>query len=107
MKLQKQKLAMLIATSLLASTAFAATQIALHPSISLSTKTGAPDAENAANKGKIVRLKDGTLISVYGDAVNVNFKSWNYSGVVYSARDVFVTWSKDDGVTWADSVECF
>jgi len=102
MKLRKQKLAMLIATSLLASTAFAATQIALHPSISLSTKTGAPDAENAANKGKIVRLTDGTLIAVYGDALNADFKSWNYSGDVYSARDVFVTWSKDDGVTWSD-----
>ena len=47
-----------------------------------------------------MRLTDGTLVAVYADAVDSNFKAWDYAGNVYSARDVFVTWSKDDGETW-------
>ncbi len=101
MKFKKQQLAIFLVSSLFASATFSASQIALHPSLHLSKDTGSPVAENAANKGKIVRLTDGTQIAVYGDALDVNYKAWNYSGDVYSARDIFVTWSKDDGVTWS------
>lgn len=82
----------------------AGTQIELGTPIYLSEKTGAPAAENAANKGKALRLTDGTLVSIYGDAVDSSYKAWNYNGAIYSARDTFVTWSKDDGNTWSDPV---
>ena len=98
----KSKIALSIISSLLISSASASTtQIRLQQENSLSNGTGAPAAENAANKGKILRLTDGTLVAAYGDAVNSDFKSWNYSGDIYSARDIFLTFSKDDGVTWS------
>lgn len=101
MKIIKQALATLFITSLIATPVFAGTQIRLQPSDIISADTGAPVAENAANKGKIIRLTDGTIVAVYGDAVDSSFKSWNYAGNVYSARDTFVTWSKDNGETWS------
>jgi len=99
--MRKQKLLTLLTLSLFATSVFSATQISLRKAQNLSGGTGAPTAENAANKGKILRLMDGTQISFYGDAVDSNFKSWNFAGRQYSARDIFVTWSKDDGVTWS------
>lgn len=101
MKICKRELVLLLVFSLIATTVLAETQIRLKHPANLSESTGAPVAENAANKGKIIRLTDGTQIAVYGDSVDVNYKAWNYSGAIYSARDVFVTWSKDDGVTWS------
>jgi len=98
----KSKLAISIISSLLITSASAATtQVRVLQETNLSSGTGAPTAENAANKGKILRLIDGTLVAAYGDAVDSNAKSWNYNGDIYSARDVFVTFSKDDGATWS------
>ena len=102
MKNGKQKFALVLISCLFAAAVFAATQILLKPSMILSGSTGSPVAENSANKGKILRLTDGTLIVVYGDAIDSSFKAWDYNGDIYSARDTFVSWSKDDGVTWTE-----
>lgn len=97
----KSKLVISIVSGLLVTSASATTQIRLNQEINLSAETGAPAAENAANKGKVLRLTDGTLITVYGDAVDSTAKAWNYNGDIYSARDIFITYSKDDGVSWS------
>jgi len=102
--MQKLKLTICVAACLYATSALSYTQIDLEPTKIISDKTGAPAAVNAANKGKIIRLIDGTLVATYGDAVDAVKKSWNYSGDIYTARDIFITWSKDDGDTWSDPV---
>ena len=101
MTLKKRELAIFLSSSLLATSVFATTQIQLESQLNISSKTGSPTAENSSNKGKIIRLTDGTIVAVYGDAVDSSKMSWNYNGDMYSARDTFVTWSKDDGKTWS------
>jgi len=95
-----RKLMLLLAVSLYVTVAFPESQIQLQPALYLSDDTGAPAAENSAYKGKIIRLTDGTLIAVFGDAIDSIYNAWDFTGKMYSARDVFVSWSKDDGVTW-------
>ena len=53
MKFRKQKLAVILSAGVLATTV-SASQIWLDRTVSLSAETGAPAAENAANKGKIL-----------------------------------------------------
>ena len=100
MNMKKKMLGIIAGISIISTAAFAATQLSFNPSTPLSEPTVAP-AENAANKGKILRLTDGTLIVVYGDAVDTAFESWDYNGTVTPARDIFLTYSKDDGATWS------
>jgi hypothetical protein len=86
--------------ALVSATVYAATQLSLNEHIYLSLQTGAPAAPNLAHKSRIQRLTDGTLILVYADAVGSQYQAWDFTGDIQPARDIFVTWSKDNGVTW-------
>ncbi len=76
--------------------------------LSVSPTTGF-DGENA-NKGKLVRLEypDGmggfevVLVSVFGDAQGPDV--WGFDGVMFAAKDLFVTRSTDNGATWSQPV---
>lgn len=90
---------MVLSAIVVATMAYAVTSLIFAPPVLLSEPAG-PAAEDIAHKGKIVRLTDSTLIAVYGDAVDVALLSWDYEGSIRSARDIFLTYSKDDGITW-------
>ena len=89
-----------ITIALVSATVYAATQISLNAPKYLSLQTGAPAAPNLAHKSRIQALTDGTLIIVYADAVGSQYLAWDFEGNIQPARDIFVTWSKDNGVTW-------
>lgn len=64
----------------------------------------------AAAKGKLVRLtktpmgvRDGRLITVYGDAAS-DQDVWEPKGKQHKARDLFVRYSDDNGLTWSAPV---
>jgi len=86
--------------ALVSATVYAATQITLNLPKYLSLQTGAPAAPNLAHKSRIQRLTDGTLVLVYADAVGSQYQAWDFNGEINAARDIFLTWSKDNGVTW-------
>ena len=95
----KTRLIMAAAGMAIAAAAYAVTSLVFAPPVLLSEPT-APAAEDTAHKGKILRLTDGTLIVVYGDAVNAALLSWDFNGTIRPARDIFLTYSKDDGASW-------
>ena len=86
--------------ALVSATVYAATQLSLNTPKYLSLLTGAPAAPNLAHKSRIQALTDGTLIIVYADAIGSQYQAWDFTGDMHAARDIFVTWSKDHGVTW-------
>jgi hypothetical protein len=90
----------IISAALVCATVYAATQLTLNAPQYLSLQTGAPAAPNLAHKARIQRLTDGTLILVYADAVGSQYLAWDFNGEMHAARDTFITWSKDNGVTW-------
>ena len=94
----------LLTACLYAASALSYTQVMMGSKVGLSEKTGKPDAENVAADAEFNRLADGTIIAVYNDAVNSKYKAWTYLADVHSAKDIFITWSKDDGATWSDPV---
>jgi len=104
----RRSMAIVTAVTIIAvvsATGYAATQISqTHLSLNapkyLSSQTGAPAAPNLAHKSRIQRLTDGTLILVYADAVGSQYLAWDFTGDIQPARDIFITWSKDNGVTW-------
>ena len=90
----------IISAALVCATVYAATQLNFNTPNYLSLQTGAPAAPNLAHKARIQRLTDGTLILVYADAVGSQYLAWDFNGELHSARDIYLTWSKDNGVTW-------
>jgi len=95
---------LLVAACLYAASAMSYTQVRMGQALNLSEKTGQPAAENVAADAEFNRLADGTIISVYTDAVDAKYKAWTYLADIHSAKDIFIVWSKDDGETWSDPV---
>ena len=67
----------------------AATQMSMTPPVSLSSQAVLDGG--SANKTKLVRLGNGTLVSVFGDAVGSNLVYDLKADVERVARDIFVT----------------
>ncbi len=69
----------------------------------------APDAVNltpavgtTANKARLLRLTDGTLIAAWHEGVDVAHGAWSLDGVVYAPRDIFIVASPDGGASWSN-----
>ncbi len=79
-----------IAASLIATAAYGITQLDFSPSFELSDQTPEIDL---AFKPKLVRLSNGQLISVYGDAIDNTPARYAYDAkadALHPARDIFV-----------------
>jgi hypothetical protein len=85
---KKQKLVVAVGAAMLATAAYAATQLDYTDPIELSNQ--APDL-GIAFKSKLSRLGNGTLIAVYGDGVDANNIVYDVKGDKdRPARDIFV-----------------
>lgn len=88
MHITKRRLAVGLGGALFATAAYAATQLDFTTPIELSNQ--APDL-GVANKTKLSRLGNGTLIAVYGDGVNAANMVYDVKGDKdRPARDIFV-----------------
>ena len=63
-----------------------------------------PAAGTAANKARLLRLTDGTLIVAWHAGVDSPYGAWDLDGVIYAPRDIFVVASSDGGISWSDPV---
>jgi len=63
-----------------------------------------PAAGSAADKARLLRLKDGTLIVAWHEGINTAHEAWSLDGVVHAPRDVFIVASPDGGASWSDPV---
>jgi len=113
----KSQILLLSASLLFVSTSFGATQLSpIAPPLVLSNGSGdqTPDLDNTA-KAKLVRLSNGSpthgrLISVFADAWGDGANPMGHT--VYDvkadlerpARDIYIRYSDDDGVTWSAAV---
>ena len=66
----------------------------------------APDAVNVtpaagtmANKARLLRLTDGTLIVAWHEGVDTGLEAWSLDGVAYAPRDIFIGASSDGGAS--------
>lgn len=60
-----------------------------------------PAAGTTANKARLLRLTDGTLIVAWHEGVDTAYGAWSLDGVVYAPRDIFVVASSDGGGSWS------
>ena len=63
-----------------------------------------PAAGTTADKARLLRLTDGTLIVAWQEGVDAAHVAWGLDGIVYAPRDIFVVSSPDGGDTWSDPV---
>ncbi len=63
-----------------------------------------PAAGTTANKARLLRLTDGTLIVAWHEGVDTAYGAWSLDGVVYAPRDIFIVASPDGGVSWSNPV---
>jgi uncharacterized repeat protein (TIGR01451 family) len=63
-----------------------------------------PAAGTAANKARLLRLTDGTLIVAWHEGVDTSYGAWGLDGVIYAPRDIFFVASSDGGISWTDPV---
>ncbi|HDP89207.1 MAG TPA: hypothetical protein ENN42_04515 [Thioalkalivibrio sp.] len=90
MRFKKSTLALGVGVALVATTAYALTQLAVNDPIVLSTEAGGA-LGNGANKSKLFRHRDGTLLTVYGDYVDDTKLVYDLKGQYERpARDLFV-----------------
>ncbi len=61
-----------------------------------------PAASSKADKARLLRLKDGTLIVAWHEGVDAAHEAWGLDGVVYAPRDIFIVASPDGGASWSD-----
>jgi uncharacterized repeat protein (TIGR01451 family) len=60
-----------------------------------------PAAGTTANKARLLRLTDGTLIVAWHEGVDTAYEAWSLDGVVYAPRDIFIIASSDSGASWS------
>ena len=87
-----------ILLALTVAAGYAETRLEFNAPTIISTQ---PATEHVANKAKILGLKDGTLLVVYGDATGPLDSAWDFDGNLRAARDIYFTYSKDDGASWS------
>lgn len=61
-----------------------------------------PAAGTMADKARLLRLSDGTLIVAWHEGMDATNAAWGFDGVVYPPRDIFIVASTDGGVSWSD-----
>lgn len=60
-----------------------------------------PAAGTMADKARLLRLSDGTLIVAWHQGMDATHAAWSFDGVTYAPRDVFVVASSDGGASWS------
>ena len=63
-----------------------------------------PAAGSTADKARLLRLKDGTLIVAWHEGMDAAHEAWGLDGVVHAPRDIFIVASLDGGASWSDPV---
>ena len=63
-----------------------------------------PAAGTTANKARLLRLKDGTLVVAWHEGVEMTHEAWGLDGVLFAPRDIFIVASADGGVSWSDPI---
>ena len=63
-----------------------------------------PAAGTMADKARLQRLTDGTLIVAWHESVDATYAAWGLDGVVYAPRDIFIAASSDGGASWSDPI---
>jgi uncharacterized repeat protein (TIGR01451 family) len=63
-----------------------------------------PAAGSTADKARLLRLKDGSLIVAWHEGVDAAHDAWGLDGIVYPPRDIFIVASPDGGASWSDPV---
>jgi hypothetical protein len=81
-----------------AQTVFAATELEFSTK---ATRLTAADV-TVADKARLIRLNDGTLVVVWIQAAGPPDGAWGLDGSLYTPNDVFIRISPDDGTTWSD-----
>jgi hypothetical protein len=61
-----------------------------------------PAVGSTADKARLLRLTDGTLIVAWHEGVDAALEAWGLDGIVYAPRDIFIVASPDGGATWSD-----
>lgn len=63
-----------------------------------------PAPGTTANKARLLRLTDGTLVVAWHEGVGLSDGSWGLDGAVYAPRDIFIVASIDGGDSWSSPV---
>ena len=63
-----------------------------------------PAAGTTANKARLLRLTDGTLVVAWHEGVKMTHDAWGLDGVLFAPRDIFIVASADGGLSWSDPI---
>ncbi len=63
-----------------------------------------PAAGTTADKARLLRLNDGTLVAAWHEGIEMTHEAWGLDGAVYAPRDVFIMASADGGASWGEPV---
>jgi hypothetical protein len=63
-----------------------------------------PAAGTTADKARLLRLTDGTLVVAWHEGIEMTHEAWGLDGVAYSPRDIFLVTSSDGGASWSQPV---
>ena len=85
---------------LAAQVAFTATELEFSPQATRLTT----DDVTIADKARLIRLNDGTLVAVWIQAAGPPDGAWDLEGDPYPPNDIFLRASADDGITWSDPI---
>ena len=58
-----------------------------------------PAAGTMADKARLLRLADGTLVVAWHEGMDATHAAWGFDGVVYAPRDIFIVTSSDSGAS--------
>jgi uncharacterized repeat protein (TIGR01451 family) len=59
-----------------------------------------PATGSTADKARLLRLKDGTLIVAWHEGMDAAHEAWSLDGVEHAPRDIFIVASPDGGMSW-------
>ena len=90
----------LVLSTLFSANCLAVTQLLFEPQVATLTTVETATAD----KARVIRLSDGTLIVAWIEGVGSPDRSWRFDGVAGPARDIFMRTSSDGGATWTETV---
>jgi uncharacterized repeat protein (TIGR01451 family) len=61
-----------------------------------------PAAGTTADKARLLRMKDGTLVVAWHEGIEMTHEAWGLDGGVYAPRDIFIVASSDGGASWGE-----